>query len=101
MRDLVYANIADRRRQQLHARVASASRVAQRSATARARHLLRSGSEDAIEALEDAADAAVRCFDDPGASEHLHAALRACGTLPRRAPLRGEASSFDLQEVDS
>jgi tetratricopeptide (TPR) repeat protein len=99
LHELVYGNIPESRRRSLHRRVATVSRVARSSPSIEARHWLGAGARDAVEVLENAADAAVRSFDDSNAAMQLRAALRMCEQLAedaeglaRQARLAGKAS---------
>jgi serine/threonine protein kinase/tetratricopeptide (TPR) repeat protein len=90
--DVVYADIDDDKREKLHAKAATTSRIANFAVVAKTLHLVRAGDDGSIERLAESARYCERCFDDQSASDLVAAALRLCAARPdpRRLPLEAE-----------
>ncbi len=92
IRDVVYHQIAENRRSQLHVLVANTSRLARLQPTVRALHLLRGGVREAARALLEAGRVAEASFDDPLAAECLQAALALCSKQTDGRALEAEVA---------
>ena len=88
LHDVVYAHIPEVRRREVHAMAARVSRLAKTSVTVRAVHLVRASTEDAVDAVVEAARRAQRLFDDAAVADFAIAGLR---MLPGDARLELQA----------